>query len=139
MESKLVTLSPSTEHPNSTLSTDRSKEFVRQEGLKEKGEMCLCCQLQQESQAAATARERAPTEREQTLPLGNKASKPPATSGSRAFHPLVPAAAERQHDIFFPPELSVLVLSIPHPSGHGNNETLGSETTGFLLSCSSVA
>lgn len=36
MDSRLATLSPSTEYLNYTLSTDRSKEFVRQEGLKKK-------------------------------------------------------------------------------------------------------
>lgn len=62
----------------------------------------------------------------------------PATAGSHDFHPLVPAAAEKQQAIFFSLELSVLVLSVPISSGHGKNEPFGPVITGFLLSCSSV-
>lgn len=58
----------------------------------------------------------------------------PGNITSNIWLPLVPAAAEKQQAIFFPPELSVPVLSIPCSSSHGKNETLGSEVTGFLPS-----
>lgn len=106
MHSRPATSSPSTEHPNSIFSTDRSKEFVRQQGLKEKDEMCPCCQIQQESQAAATdrspARERAPTGRADTS-FGKQSQQITSNTWLPRFSPSATSSSrEAASHLFFP-------------------------------------
>lgn len=55
------------------------------------------------------------------------------------FSPSGTSSSREAPSHLFSSELSVLVLSIPCSSGHGKNEPLGAEITGFLLSCSSAA